>query len=237
MALSNRARGRGYQPLIVTARLRCGVISDGLLPLDSILYYAQHRARMPGERIASRVRDRTVDAQGGAGVLPLQVLDGHGPHWYYAASCAVWPEAVADGVDHWTKRIDSRYVELLERQRARVPTSGGRYRAYRMPVAYRHALAVTWYAVGQLERVRDLLALVTHLGKKREMGWGAVIEWQVAPHDEDWSVVGPEGQVMRPVPDPSGVLYGYRPPYWLPRHQAPCRLPHHGRIVQGDGCE
>ena len=42
---------------------------------------------------------------------------------------------------------------------------------------------------------------------------------------EDWSVTGPDGRLMRPVPDADGLLYGIVPPYWLPRHQVPCRLP------------
>lgn len=225
MALSNKARGRGYEPLVVTAHLRCGVVSDGLLPLDSLLYAAQHREARPGEQVATRSRDTAVEHAGGTDMLPLQVIDGQGPLWYYAASCAVWPSSVADGVDHWSKRLDSQYVKLLEQQRARVPTSGGRYRGYRMPLAYRHALTVTWYAVGQMARIRALLALCSHLGKKREMGWGAVIDWTVQPQADDWSVRGPAGQLMRPVPEATGVLYGLRPPYWLPRHQSPCRLP------------
>lgn len=225
MALSNRLRGLGYQPLVITAHLRCGVITDGLLPIDGLLYAAQHRRVMPGQQIATRARDTAVEGESGAGMLPLQVLGGEGPDWYYAASVAQWPSVIAEGIDHWTKRLDTRYVEVLERQRARVPTSGGRYRGYRMPVAYRHALAVTWHVVGLAEQIRDLLALVTHVGKKREMGWGAVIGWSVTPSATDHSVTGPNGRLMRPVPMAGGVLYGLRPPYWLPRHQVPCRLP------------
>lgn len=224
MALSNKAKRRGYEPLIITADLRCGVISDGLLPFDSLLYAAQHRLAL-APRVASRPRDSAVDGPSNAGMLPLQVLNADTPQWYYAASCAVWPTVVADGIDHWTKRLDSQYVELLERQRARVATSGGRYRAYHMPVAYRHALTITWYAVGHRATIEALLPLVTHLGKKTAMGWGCVAAWRVAPHTDDWSVTGPHGECMRPVPAKAGVLYGVRPPYWHPRNQTICQVP------------
>jgi len=70
----------------------------------------------------------------------------------------------------------------------------------------------------------------TDLGKKREMGWGAVIDWTVEACADDYSVTGPQGELMRPIPDPAGTVYGIRPPYWLPRHQVPCRVP------GGDSC-
>lgn len=228
---ARRARIASYVPLRITARLRCGIVSDGLLPFDAILYWAQHRDVLPDPRVATLPRARTVqdeDAERTAGTLPLRRIDGDTPQWYHAASCAVWPASVADGLDHWAKRLDSGYVELLEQRaiKARVPISGGVYRAYHMPLAYRHALAVTWYAVGEPERIRELLRLVTHLGKKPSMGWGAVIDWTVEPCADDWSVTGPEGQIMRPIPDAAGAtIYGIRAPYWLPRHQVPCRLP------------
>lgn len=220
------ARKASYQPLLITARLRCGVISDGLLPIDAALYYAQHRLARPGERVRSLPMSSSVSAVPGDPplVLPIQRLNGQSPKWYYAASCARWSTPWTDGTDHWTKRADSRYVDLVQTS-ARVPVSGGRYRAYRMPVTYRHALSVSWCVVGEPIQIRALLALVTHLGKKTEMGWGAVIDWTVEPSAEDWSVQTADGCRTRPVPDSSGLLYGYRPPYWHPRNQTPCLLP------------
>lgn len=221
----SRARQASYQPLVITADLRCGVISDGLLPIDAILYYAMHREARPGGRVLSVSRGQaTVAGEEDAPLLlPIKRLAGDTPHWYHAASCARWSTPFVDGTDHWTKRTDVRYADLVA-PTARVPISGGRYRAYRMPVIYRHALSVSWCVVGEPTRIRALLDLVSHVGKKTEMGWGCVSEWRVAPTDHDWSVRDGDA-LTRPVPDPDGVLYGFRPPYWLPRNQAPCRLP------------
>lgn len=225
-----RARLASYAPLRVTARLRCGVISDGLLPLDGALYAAAHREAL-GAKTASLPRASATEGDGLARHLPLKRIpiakmpDRWTPDFYYAASAAQWPPQVAEGLDHWTKRLDSQYVELLERQRAKISTSGGTYRGYRMPVPYRHALAVTWYVVGEPLEIRRLLALVTHVGKKTAMGWGVVQDWTVEPHAQDWSVTGPDGQLMRPIPQDGGLLYGVCPPYWLPRHQVPCQIP------------
>lgn len=234
--ITTRSRKRGYEALRITARLRCGVLSDGLLPLDAILYWAHHRDALatltPGRRLrAPRARVPHDDGPETTGPLPLQIINPPGPgtipggHWHYAASCAVWPAVVAEGIDYWTKRIDTQYLDILEIPRARIPVSSGPYRAYRMPLVYRHALVLTWYAVGDRARITYLLSLVRHVGKKAAMGWGEVIDWTVEPHAEDWSVWGPEGRLMRPIPDEGGVLYGLRPPYWLPQHQTLCRLP------------
>jgi CRISPR type IV-associated protein Csf3 len=94
-----------------------------------------------------------------------------------------------------------------------------------MPTPYRHALAVSWCVVGEPEQIRALLQLVTHLGKKTEMGWGAVADWSVEPSSVDWSVRDAAGRLMRPVPAETGMLYGYRPPYWHPRNQTTCEMP------------
>jgi hypothetical protein len=68
--------------------------------------------------------------------------------------------------------------------------------------------------------------LAAHLGKKWSQGWGAVLQWDVEPWPEDWSVTGPGGRLMRAVYDPEGTTqYGIRPSYWHPRNQFPCRLP------------
>lgn len=230
MSLRDRRRKErkaSYRPLVITARLRCGIVSDGLLPIDAILYYAQHRQANPGGRIMTTSR---ASAQvWGEGVLPLvlpiQRLNGGRPEWYYAASCARWSEPAAEGLDYWTKRVDVAQAHFVETT-ARVPISGGRYRAYRMPTPYRHALGVSWCVVGEPEQIRGLLHLVTHLGKKTEMGWGCVMEWSVEPASEDWSVRATDGSLTRPVPvDAGGILYGYRPPYWHPRNQTMCEMP------------
>lgn len=230
---ARRARVASYIPLRITARLRCGVISDGLLPFDGLIDAAAHREQL-GAHLLTLSRQRAiVDDPLEASItcrLPIKRIAIQGaPDFYYAASCAQWPAAVADGVDYWTKRLDSRYVEFLPDQRARVSTSGGRYRGYRMPIYYRHALSVSWYVVGEPVALERLLSLVTHIGKKREMGWGAVIDWRIEAQQEDWSVTGPRGELMRPVPDPAGTPYGLRPPYWLPRNIIPCRLPDLGQ--------
>lgn len=215
-----------FEPLRITAHLECGIVCDRFLPIDSIIRYQIMRDRygqqdftLPGQERFDKshedplplrkVRDRKRDWQ----------------TWYYAASFAVWPEHVAEGSDHWVKKFDSRFLELLEQKKmARLNVGSGRYRGYHMPVFYRVAESVAWYVVGDKERIRELLATVTHLGKKTSQGWGSVSRWTVEPHAEDWSCWR-DGKPMRAIPRAGGMLYGVRPSYWNPENQTECILP------------
>jgi CRISPR type IV-associated protein Csf3 len=217
--------------LCVRAYLRTPVICDGALPLDGILLYQAARRRLGP-------RDATLPGLG-CGPSPLHVHGlvplaerNRGPEWYYACSFAQWPAHTAEGRDYWNKRFDSQYSDMLDMtQPRRVIVESGRYRSYHMPVFYRSALWVQWYAVGNLDAISDLLQDVWALGKKTVQGWGRVAAWEVLPWPEDWSVWR-DGRPMRAIPAsslktfPADLVYtGYRPSYWLRENQALCVVP------------
>lgn len=212
-----------YEPLKITAYLRCGVVSDATLPIDGVLLYAAARQRWGGQDVT----------QPGAGVIRaehgnlLPIKREHGQQWYYHASFAQWRDVMAEGQDHWNKRLDVSLVHLLDAgSKRRIDVGGGRYRSYHMPLYYRHALAVSWYVCGEREGVTRLLSMITHLGKKVDQGWGRVARWEIAPTGKDWSVYGPDGRPMRAIPSPQGTLHcGFRPGYWEPHNQALCIVP------------
>lgn len=133
------------------------------------------------------------------------------------------PEMVTDGSDYWNKKFDSRYIEYLE-WTGKLVINSGKFRAYHMPVFYRHSLKLTWYALGDKIGIEKLLPFVTHIGKKFSQGWGRVLSWQCDNMDEDWSEEK-NGQAMRSIPSENGILYGIRPSYWLRENQVECRLP------------
>src|SRR4051812_15643811 len=56
-----------------------------------------------------------------------------------------------------------------------------------------------WFAEGDADRVRDLLAGVHFIGKRRASGFGEVAAWSVEPDELD-GVVGHFGEPLRPVP-------------------------------------
>lgn len=148
----------------------------------------------------------------------------HGPNWYYACSWAQWP-TFAQGMTHWNKRVDLEELAYLEPQRGRIDTKAGRYKAYHMPIWYRHAPIVQWYIVGEPEWIQRMLGFCTHIGKKTEMGWGEVSGWMVEQWHADWSVRDGRGRLMRAIPSTSGPLRGFRPSYWLPKNQSHCIVP------------
>jgi CRISPR type IV-associated protein Csf3 len=212
-----------HHPMRITAHLRTGVMADAYLPLDGILY-ANHIRRAFGPEEVTLPGDMAQWGGGHTG-LPLQRKMEHGI-WFYACSFADWGEAWIDDRGFWTKRFDQQYADIIdfEKRRGVVTTAEGKYKGYQMPIFTRHALHVHWYAVGNLERVADLLCDVTHIGKKGAQGYGRVNGWAVEPWPEDWSVRR-NGQLTRAIPAQQGTLYGVRPPYWKPGNQCACVMP------------
>jgi len=219
-----------FEPLRVMAHLRTGVISDRWLPLDAILLYQISRqqfgpqaATLPGGEQESR------------GItMPLLIVHPGEPHWYYACSWAQpQPWWVAEAKDYWNKRLDSQFAYLLTRDCKKVTIRKGRYKAYHMPVFYYAALRVEWYCVGDRAGIERLLSTVTHIGKKRSQGWGRVMQWEVEPVSENWSVWR-DGYLMRGIPAQDVadtrqsfriMLYGVRPSYYRRHNQMPLAMP------------
>lgn len=211
-----------HEPLRITARLRTGVMSDNFLPLDAILHYQTYRHAYGPQDVT--LPGAANQAQGEP-PMPLERATVN-DWWMWCCSFAQWGPH-SDGQSFWVKRFDQQYAGLVDfgKRSGKVMIQKGRYKAYNMPVQYRHALWVRWYATGDAEAVRALLSDVTHIGKKTAQGFGRVISWTVEPWPEQWWLYDGHGRLMRAIPDPAGVLYGIRPSYWLARHQTRCRLP------------
>lgn len=212
------------QPLKITTWPRVGIETDPFLPIDGILYSVAMR-RAYGPEILT-TPGKASDAE--PVELPL-ARRGEGGAWYYAASFAQWgPHADYDSF--WVKRFDQQHADLVDfgNRAGRVIVEKGRYKSYHMPTFLRHALWVAWYVVGDRAEIEELLAPLTHIGKKTAQGNGRLNGWSVEPWTDDWGETGPDGRLMRAVPvgeEEPGILYGVRPSYWLPANQMLCRLP------------
>lgn len=217
-------------PLHIRAYLRSGVVADKYLPLDGVLLYQAHRAALgvqlftiPGE----------YSAQGGC-TLPLGIVHPGKGKWYYQCSWAQWSHDI-EGRDHWNKRFDSGLAVTLvdfAGRRGKVIIEQGRYKSYHMPLFYRAALWVEWYALGDAAEIGHLLSTVTHLGKKRSQGWGRVYRWEISGIKEDYSVWR-DGHLMRGIPPEDAAdkgpvnlaHYGIRPSYWKASNQMMLAVP------------
>lgn len=100
-------------------------------------------------------------------------------------------------------------------------TSAGHMKAYDLAIPTVLSREVTWYALGDIDRVRYLLTTHVHaLGKKRNLGAGTVLEWIVEPADVETDGVMVEGMLRRRMPigaaDGSPRTGPIRPPYHHP---------------------
>lgn len=201
-------------------------------PLDSILAAEWMRRNHPEAFYNASSHMLTNDLI--IATLPFE-RRGAGDDWYWA--CSFNTEApLHEYVMHWHKRFDDHLEQYIDfrGKRGRVDTKSGKYKAYRMPLVIQLFDRLTWYAVGDLEAVRDLCSTVTHIGKKSAQGLGAIDYWTVEPWADDWSEVCAK-KVTRSIPAELGLpgriasgrlaQYGIRPPYWHNIHQRVCFMP------------
>lgn len=227
------ALSKTFEPLRVVAYLRTPIVSDQWLPLDGILLYQATRWKLGPQVTTLPGGEDSPDNV----TMPLLKVHNGTPNWYFACSWAQpQPWWVAEGQDHWNKRFDSGFSDLVnfEGKRGKVIIEQGQYKAYHMPVFYRVAERVEWYCIGDKERIEALLSTCTHCGKKAVQGWGRVNKWVVKPVKEDWSV-WKDGQLTRGVPADDMIgkwdkafnigNYGIRPAYYRKRNQMMLVLP------------
>lgn len=215
--------------LRVTARLRSNIICDRWIPLDGIILsqacreaWGPQDAALPGGQMLEWPP------------LPLEIRQADTPFWYYACSWAQpQPWWVQESKDHWNKRFDVGFAEMVDfdRRQGRVVIEKGRYKAYHMPIFYYVADVIEWYCVGDGAEIERLLSTCAYIGKKAAQGWGRVIEWRVEAWPEDWSERR-EGSLTRGLPagtmpamDMGAVVYGIRPPYYLKENQTMVMFP------------
>lgn len=117
----------------------------------------------------------------------------------------------------------------------RVHISGGACKSYRIPHEVRFAEGglIAWYCVGDAEEIRALLMDVTHLGRRRAVGRGAVASWMVE-ETEPWDgfPVVEDGRVLRPLPvdwpgiiAPKLAMHTLTYPYWEHAREEMCAVP------------
>ena len=235
-----------FSPILITAHLASGVICDPWLPLEGILLYEACRRHFGGPAETSLPGRGPLDVDDTGCYMPTLplLLIQDAPYRYCACSFAEWGRPYAEGRDHWNKRDDTgKHGGYLDPAVGRIETSKGRYKAYHMPVFYRVAPWVRWWAIGDGAEVSRLLQGVRYIGKKRAYGYGQVLRWQVEEATVDRSVFA-DGVPQRSVPrtertaglvaPEAPVLYhGFYPPYYDFRNQADCYMPPSLRIVEG----
>lgn len=234
-------------PLQVRAHLATGIAHSGpwTIALDGLLageMWAEQKAlRQEAGLPPISVRDLATppDLE-----LPLARCAIDPGAWHWAATCGQpegRPQRSMPDVRQWTGRTDHRTVEQVATDIPKVLSDRqGRYRARAMPLLVTTCRSVLWRAVGDPEGIRRILDLIPAIGKKRGVGEGHVLAWEVTPLDEadPWATghLHSDGSLGRPSPaaclaSQSGIVdggagtAGLRPPYMHRGRQHHLRLP------------
>lgn len=143
---------------------------------------------------------------------------------YHLASVGHY-QPIAHELGYSNKRAPVEEYKMLGDSKIKsVQTATGKNKSFRVPQPRALTRLMRWWASGDAAEIRDLLRMVTHLGKKRSVGHGKVASWQVevvAPWD-GFPILRPDGTPMRNLPldtprlGPSTAI-GWGPltyPYW-----------------------
>lgn len=228
---------RWARPMVVTAHLTEPLVySRDLLHLDATLAFAAWmdlprdlRDRIPpvsDERMPIDIRiplARWEAPAVDASERPLCRARGGGLWgWCASAEVATWERETVAEV---RKRPPIGEMVRWSRSGSSNPSLGAT-KAYDLKLPAVVARTVTWYALGDIDRVRELLTRhVRSIGRKRNQGWGTVGRWDAAPADVDRSLFDAAGLPMRRLPEraldtvPPGADLVFRrgairPPYY-----------------------
>lgn len=222
------------QLLRVTAHLRSGVSMDRPygLELSGILITQARRVRKMeiANASGSALRSDADSEDPEDYPLPLARCIGD-DDWYWATSCAI-PDIDPDEAPEsrtFFQVVDSRHArDFAQRPIPEIHARKGSYRDVMMPSHVLLASTLTWYAVGDRERIGRMLNTVRAIGRRRATGEGVVREWSVEAIEGDpWRTLhlGRGQELIRPCPveiaDDLGVdyrlgFYAVRPPSWNP---------------------
>ncbi len=182
-------------PLAITAHLDpLGAplsLPEGYIHLDGILAYAVV------------IRDEVPTASIEAELVPIEIPLEREPAGRFHLCSAAAPRWELHEL-HWTNRRFPWELAAVMTEMTRARIGAGAQKSYRIPVEAGRVQgdALTWFAVGDPEPVRDLLALVHGIGKRRGVGLGQVARW-VVEDVEPWAgfpVLTREGHPLRHLP-------------------------------------
>lgn len=168
-----------------------GVAFDGLLA--SVLW---HRRKWAAREAGQHV---TYQPDGPQEILPLPLARCGDPDrdadWHWLATFADLHPHISDPDIRWrTSRTDHRRLQQLAPVISHAGGGGvsdttGRYQHRMVPVMAHPATHLTWRAVGDPERIRDLLTDLPAIGKHTGVGEGVVTRWEVTetPEVSDWA--------------------------------------------------
>lgn len=200
-------------------------------PLDGVLASVSRNRRLAGCTQASRDADHHVER------LPLTrvhaTIQGNALHnldlraqWSWAATCATWDDHGTD-LRHVHQRWDTQAAERVVDTMPANPEVG-RFKQWRIPLTAVVTDRITWWCVGDRDKVADLLDWRVGVGAKKAAGEGVVTRWDVTNEGapDITRILWQDGVIARPiaargatalgVPGCDTIPHTIRPPYIRP---------------------
>lgn len=198
-------------------------LPDGYIHLDALLAWAVC------------LRDNILPAHTEAELVPVEIPVSRSSCGRFHLASASLVEVLHHERRHLQRRFPVEQAQAVSAMR-KIHVSAGPTKSYRIPyeVGYLRDGLCVFFAVGDEAGIRELLALVHYLGKKRSVGHGRVQRWAV-DSCEPWEgfpcVL--DGQPLRHLPpdhpdlvEPNLRYGGLSYPYWLKSREqlvaAPC---------------
>lgn len=214
------------QPLRVTANLSTplAAFDDWSPSLDSILetFWLLERGLFSNNPQPHELIKADIPLQEGS----------FGGEWYWSCSspCYLFEFEQSDKI---RKRWDMQAHHLdWQDKRQKWSSSEGHTKSFEKPFSLRTIACIDWFVVGEPTEILRLLQACTGIGFKR---YAQVYRWDVQPFEADWHLWGPQGQLMRPIPQrflPSDrpidfrpLRWNWRPPYRMNQLAEDCALP------------
>jgi hypothetical protein len=207
------------EPLRVTVTLRQAMILYDPLYLDNLLA----RAILEMAR-GHAILDNTPEPY--EFLLPLKCI------WTAENGCPLWAASVflPDGKTIADTVYLHKRLERLEFSERQPKSNVGRWMDRRIPYQTQQTETLRWYAlcIGNAEEIAALLPLVRFLGKRRNVGFGEVAEWEIERwNGGDLDTLVQDGRLIHALPEegagslgicPNGPtsLIGWTPPQWKP---------------------
>lgn len=213
------------KPLEVTAKLAGAICLHQPLHLDAVVAYAVV------------LRDELPVALTAEDIQPVEIPIQREPHGRFHL-CSAGSFDVERSELRYTNRRPpiEQYQTLAGPKLRRCKIKLGANKMYRIPRYLDHVEndTITWFCVGDLVQLRELLQVVHHLGKRRGVGWGKVQQWTVTDA-ESWGDGFPivnDGAPLRNLPhdwpgllNPATAIVNLTYPYWVRATEELCAVP------------
>ena len=206
----------GLAPLKITAALQQGIVLDPLygVSLDGILagQVRAHMANNEGLCGAPSLLDGGLSGSSSISWdLPLaRCEEDEDWHWLATTGSLVDQNGVPVPLIPDTHRLLGEVDEIRARRIAvslpkNLGGARGRYRRRVTPVISVPAAAIVWHAVGDLDKIEQLVNPLASIGSRRASGEGAVTSWtveEVEPSSDVWTFghSHPNGEAGRLLP-------------------------------------